>query len=179
MADVKELNINNTTYEIKAKSVVDTNTGDLKFWSGTKAQYDAIVTKDSDTVYSITDDTNPDEYANLALSNVNNLGTSRGAGWAMPSDTYVALTAGATGTTYTAPSDGYFYASGYANATSEGIVLYNLSALFGITGGASYTLTDYHCFIPVKKNDVVQLWFNTSTITFRFIYAKGSESEAS
>lgn len=59
MADVKELNINNTTYDIKAKSVVDTNSGALKFWSGTKAQYDAIVTKDSNTIYNVNDTTAP------------------------------------------------------------------------------------------------------------------------
>jgi hypothetical protein len=57
MADVKELNINNTTYDIKAKSVVDTNSGAVKMWTGTKAQYDAIVTKDATTLYNITDDT--------------------------------------------------------------------------------------------------------------------------
>lgn len=39
MADVKELNINSTTYNIKAKSVVDQNTGSLKFWSGTYSKY--------------------------------------------------------------------------------------------------------------------------------------------
>lgn len=57
MADVKELNINNTTYDIKAKTVVDQNGGSLKYWTGTKAQYDAIVTKDANTLYNITDDT--------------------------------------------------------------------------------------------------------------------------
>jgi hypothetical protein len=56
MSDVKELNINNTTYDIKAKSVVDTNSGKLKFWSGTRQEYDAIVTKDSNTLYNIIDD---------------------------------------------------------------------------------------------------------------------------
>lgn len=59
MSDVKELNINNTTYDIKAKSVVDTNNGKLKFWSGTRAEYDAIATKDANTLYNITDDSNP------------------------------------------------------------------------------------------------------------------------
>lgn len=57
MADVKELNINNTTYDIKAKSVVDTNSGAVKMWTGTKAQYDAIATKDATTLYNIVDDT--------------------------------------------------------------------------------------------------------------------------
>ena len=60
MADVQELNINNSTYNIKAKSVVDTNSGKLKFWSGTRVEYDALVsggTVDADTIYSIYDDT--------------------------------------------------------------------------------------------------------------------------
>ena len=57
MSDVQELSINNSTYDIKAKSVVDTNSGKLKFWTGTKAEYDAIVTKDSNTLYNIIDDT--------------------------------------------------------------------------------------------------------------------------
>lgn len=59
MADVKELNINNTTYDIKAKSVVDQNSGSLKYWSGTQAQYDAIATKDSNTIYNVEDATSP------------------------------------------------------------------------------------------------------------------------
>lgn len=57
MADVKELNINNTTYDIKAKSIVDQNSGSVKIWTGTKVEYDAIVTKDTNTLYNITDDT--------------------------------------------------------------------------------------------------------------------------
>ena len=60
MSNVKELNINNTTYDIIGKGVVDQNNATpLKQWSGTKAQYDAIATKDANTIYNITDDTNP------------------------------------------------------------------------------------------------------------------------
>ena len=59
MSDVQELNINSTTYDIKAKSVVDTNSGALKFWSGTQAQYEAIATKDSNTIYNVNDTTAP------------------------------------------------------------------------------------------------------------------------
>lgn len=61
MPNVKELNINNTTYDIIGKGVVDqNNTTPLKQWSGTKNQYDALVsggTIDSNTIYNITDDT--------------------------------------------------------------------------------------------------------------------------
>lgn len=46
----------NSNDEIQAVAVVDQNTGIVKTWTGTAAEYDAIVTKDPDTEYIITDD---------------------------------------------------------------------------------------------------------------------------
>ena len=46
----------NNNDEIQAIAVVDQNTGVVKTWTGTAAEYDAIVTKDPDTEYIITDD---------------------------------------------------------------------------------------------------------------------------
>lgn len=57
MSDVKELNINNTTYNIKAKTIVDNNGTKLSMWSGTKQEYDNIETKDPNQLYFIEDDT--------------------------------------------------------------------------------------------------------------------------
>lgn len=49
----------NTNDELQAVGVIDNNSGGaLKTWTGTKAQYDAIATKDSNTLYNITDDSN-------------------------------------------------------------------------------------------------------------------------
>lgn len=49
-----------TTPIDKAKSVKDQrDSSSLKYWTGTKAQYDAIVTKDSDTIYNVEDTTSP------------------------------------------------------------------------------------------------------------------------
>lgn len=57
--DISDLTDDTTTYPIdKAESVVDNNSGSLKFWSGTQAQYDALVNNssiDADTLYNITD----------------------------------------------------------------------------------------------------------------------------
>lgn len=52
---------NNSSNEIQTVGVIDQNatTTAIKTWTGTKAQYDAIATKDSNTLYNITDDTNP------------------------------------------------------------------------------------------------------------------------
>ena len=46
----------NASNEIQAVAVIDQNTGIAKTWTGTQAEYDAIVTKDPETEYIITDD---------------------------------------------------------------------------------------------------------------------------
>jgi hypothetical protein len=51
----------NSSDELQTVGVIDQNntTNAIKTWTGTKAQYDAITTKDSNTLYNITDDANP------------------------------------------------------------------------------------------------------------------------
>ena len=55
MSDVSELGINNTVYDINSKSITDQNGGKLRFWTGTRTQYDAIATKDDNTIYNVED----------------------------------------------------------------------------------------------------------------------------
>lgn len=55
---------------MQANSVKDQNTGSLKFWSGTQAQYDAITTKDSDTLYNITDADTQDYESTRSIGQV-------------------------------------------------------------------------------------------------------------
>lgn len=66
----------NASNKIQTVGVIDQNntTTALKQWSGTKAQYDAIATKDANTVYNITDDTLPSNLANVDLSNLSQTG---------------------------------------------------------------------------------------------------------
>ena len=49
----------NSNDELQTVGVIDQNntSNAIKTWTGTKAQYDAIITKDSNTLYNITDDT--------------------------------------------------------------------------------------------------------------------------
>lgn len=49
----------NSSDELQTVGVIDQNntTNAIKTWTGTKAQYDAIVSKDANTLYNITDDT--------------------------------------------------------------------------------------------------------------------------
>lgn len=93
---------------------------------------------------------------------------------AMPSDRYIDLTLGASGATYTAPEYGYFVLRGTANAaggfsvlSNEKIQLTNNPVAFSAGGGVS-------SFLPVKKGDVVYIWYGNFTKTvFRFVYANG------
>lgn len=58
--NIDEISItHNSSDELQAVGVVNQNNTStaLKSWSGTKAQYDAIVNKDNNTLYHITDDT--------------------------------------------------------------------------------------------------------------------------
>lgn len=75
MSNVKELNVNNQTYDIVGKAVVDQNNSGtpVKVWTGTKAQYD-LLTPDANTIYNITDDEDPTTYANTSLSNLDPTG---------------------------------------------------------------------------------------------------------
>lgn len=185
MSNVKELNINSTTYDIIGKGVVDQNNPStpLKQWSGTKAQYDALVsggTVDANTLYNITDDAVASDFANTDLSNLTTTGKSYAAGIGMPSDTYEDI-----GTSpYVAPANGWVSTAGTcagnvwafictvvceSTSTSDNDkVKYRDICWCGIANNVMFTMT------PVKKGDKV--WFgssNFSTNSLRFIYSEG------
>lgn len=116
------------------------------------------------------------------LTNVNDSGTSRGAGWAMPSDTYEDLTLGASGTTYTAPANGWVQ---FTQRMKNGsiIIANDTTRLCGHCSNNTSTMTTMNCYIPVIKNDEFRVFYTGTTEAnndnrFIFIYAKGSESEA-
>lgn len=170
----------NSSDELQTIGVIDQNntSNAIKTWTGTKAQYDAIVTKDADTIYNITDDTTSLDVANLSLSNINNTGTSRGAGWAMPSNTSINLTLGASGTTYTAPANGWVFFEAWSAANMQFLQLVGNGVVSTTWIPASNAGSIY---IPVQKNDLITANYNITgaLINFKFTYAQGSESEAS
>ena len=113
--------------------------------------------------------------ADIDLTNVNNAGTSRGAGWAMPSDKYIDLTLGASGSTYTAPANGWFMGS----ATGNGVwvQLKNTTSDFFVTNHTPNNGVQLDIILPVSKGDIVTFGY-TGQAGLRFYYAVGSESEA-
>lgn len=54
---VSKLSDGTNNYVLKDSNAVHSDNTSLKVWTGTKAQYNAITTKDSNTLYNITDDT--------------------------------------------------------------------------------------------------------------------------
>ena len=101
------------------------------------------------------------------------------SGYSMPSNKYIDLTLGASGTTYTAPANGYFYAQGNFNNANGWFVFYNGS--FAAASNANSGTYACYCVIPCKKGETVQADYNHSpfnstasgTPLFRFIYAEG------
>ena len=116
--------------------------------------------------------------ADLNLANVSNAGSSLGASWSMPSDTYTDLTLGASGTTYTAPANGWYY---IRKERSDGqyLLFNNTTKGYCVNNAPDIAHTIYNIF-PVCKGDVVSITYSASGTThaFRFYYAVGSESEA-
>jgi hypothetical protein len=96
---------------------------------------------------------------------------------AMPSDKYIDLELGASGTTYTAPTDGYAY---FHTESSTNVA--RSATIENKTSGYMITATDgvgsaLRILLPLKKNDTFEIRYNTlgSSTTVKFIYTVGSE----
>lgn len=133
----------------------------------TQAEYDALPTIDQGTEYLITD---APAIANANLSNITDDGKQLIADLGMPGNTYISLTAGTPGTTYTAPEDGYFSIS--VSGTHPFAILTNNSA--GIGGyGHFYDVGGCIAFIPAAKNQAVELDYFGTVQWFRFCPVAG------
>lgn len=111
--------------------------------------------------------------ADKDLSNITAGAKSQIAGYGMPSENYIDLTLGASGTSYTAPASGYFEfnkassTSGqYVNILCNGISTQILSSASG---------QNLAIFAPAVKGAVANVYYSAggSTNSFRFIYAEG------
>ena len=118
--------------------------------------------------------------ADVDLVNVNNSGTSRGAGWGAPSDTYTDLTLGARGTSYIAPADGYYCVDISTGVAGRFCRLTNQTAGLAIENQGVNAANGNPIYIPAHKGDTIIVDFDMTgqTNAFRFIYAVGSENEA-
>lgn len=120
--------------------------------------------------------------ADKNLSNLTNEGNIVAAKASMLSSSVDELTPGASGTEYTAPSDGWWAVRlknqasghGWVNCTFSGVLL-NFYSPNGSTANWGIPL------IPAKKGSTLSISWDTSVISsiylLKFIYAEGSKSE--
>ena len=108
--------------------------------------------------------------------NASDTGNIQMAKASIPGDKRISLTLNASGSNYTAPADGYFY---FYSSSVANSLLFNTTKDYGSTviGASGYENCN---LLFVNKNDVVQLKYSTNVgSSLKFIYANGSESEAS
>lgn len=97
------------------------------------------------------------------------------SGWSMPSNKYIDLTLGASGTTYTAPANGWVTLEKYSGANNQYAILYNNTSTLRSGVNIATSGTQALIMLPVLKGDVYGVSYNLNgkTSRFRFIYAVG------
>lgn len=92
----------------------------------------------------------------------------------MPSKHYVSLTVGATGTSYTAPTDGWIYVETASSTANQGWVSVNVNSL-AYTSGLDIDRTGIgKVFIPIQGKTTFTITYGGTTISkLRFFYAAG------
>ena len=116
--------------------------------------------------------------ADIDASNFNADGKSLLSGLGMPSSKYIDLTLGASGTTYTAPANGWFKISGLnaQNSARMLIMLNNASSLYANQSDAAVEGAYGGIFVPALKGDTVSVEYSGyASYDFKFVYAEGEE----
>lgn len=150
-------------YDDESNKVISTGDGGKTFYTQ-RAFYAFKITHNNGKVSSLTPKT--------AFHALDYNDKSTISGWSMPSNRYIDLTLGASGTTYTAPANGCF--TWYARNKNNGqfFIQNNSSGL--ISYRTFQTEHDMSGFIPAKAGDTIHLeYYNLTFNVFRFIYAEG------
>lgn len=96
--------------------------------------------------------------------------------WGMPSGKYIDIAVGASGSTYTAPANGYFYFYAIVKVDNCTLLLDNISTQ-GLRSHIRVPKanSDGSVFMLAQKGDTVQVAYDNSLqqSVFRFIYAEG------
>ena len=104
------------------------------------------------------------------LATKTNMLQASGAG--MPSNKYINLTLGASGSSYTAPANGWFYCR--SDTSGAGGWMYAIAKNFNMVSNAYADNSTVIIFCPVLKGDSVQFSYsNSKGHVLRFIYAEG------
>ena len=156
-----------TTDETKSGMETSSNGLYLYFYVGETIQ-DANIIAAASVLTDVADLKNATNFSDMGTSNI--------AGWAMPSDTYDVLTVGASGATYTAPANGWFFARHSATGSYGQCYVSKSDGTYASTSVAFDTswVNIPVAPIPVKKGDsIVVEYFRSNVTVLRFIYAQG------
>ena len=118
--------------------------------------------------------------ADLDAQNLSAAGKSLISGLSMPSDKYIDLTLGASGSEYTAPANGWYCLSKTATAADQFISLQNTTSLISVGGDKSLNSGVVHAYmLPARKGDIIKVGYNFGGTTnkFKFIYAEGAKED--
>lgn len=144
------------------------------------SQLDCVFAKiktDTTSPYKITsfEPYTVDSVANSNASNFSQAGRSYLSGLGMPSGRYIDLTLGASGSTYTAPANGYFYLGKAATAAGQYVDMFNTISKYRLQGQAMSAGSYCLITVPARKGDVVKINYNVAGAIegFYFIYAEG------
>ena len=90
--------------------------------------------------------------------------------WGMPSDKYIDLTLGATGSTYTAPANGWALIGAKSTATNQHLTIASgmNSRLYSSANGQVF-----RTYIPVNQGDNFTIAYTMAVDVFKFFYAEG------
>lgn len=113
------------------------------------------------------------------LSNITDSSYIKMSGAGMAGDRYIDLTLNVSGSSYTAPANGWFVCGKTTNGANQYIAITN-SRLSATASNAS-SGGNLRIYIPVTKGDNITVNYSAggALLVFRFYYAQGSESEAS
>lgn len=119
---------------------------------------------------------NVDDLSDNQIAMDNSI-SSQVAHMAMPSDKYIDLTLGASGTTYTAPADGYFLVKATVPTAHYKIRFENKTTGFESQIRATASTQYCVCSINVSQSDIVLLTYDgaLSNASLRFYYTEGSK----
>ena len=158
---IKEYNDNTDAHNLEIRCDTTNNNS----WNIACGGQTFINTANIDTTYMKWDGTNKKLKVDTAAV----------AGLAMPSDKYIDLTLGASGTKYTAPVNGWVrFVYKTTSQGGWGNLVNSTTDLWIGLPGSSYTDGRHSMFIPVKKGDVYIIQYSGSTgESLRFIYAEG------
>ena len=139
---------------------------------GTSTKDDIIVDIDD-----ITTDLNG--KADTDLTNTTDSGKILMSAMGMPSNTYVNLSLGASDNIYTAPANGWFTICKIAGATDKYVYIENQNNGMRVENLGRTSSTQISSYMPAMKGQNIKIGYNATGTTnlFRFIYAKGAESE--